>query len=87
MSELALTGSSFIGYADEKSSLGLMYERRPGVIQDYIRAYMWWNIAASSGNEDAIRGLGIIEEQMTSTQVGKAMKFARECVAKEYKDC
>jgi hypothetical protein len=48
---------------------------------------MWWNIAASNGNEDAIRGLGIIEEQMTSTQAGKAKQLARECLAKGYKNC
>jgi TPR repeat protein len=28
--------------------LGNMYEQGRGVLQDYVRAHMWWNIAASS---------------------------------------
>jgi len=67
--------------------LGLRYALGQGVAKDLTHAYMWWDIAASQGNEDAKRKRNIIEEQMTSAEVSKAQELARECVAKDYKDC
>jgi TPR repeat protein len=67
--------------------LGRAYALGQDVTKDLTRAYMWWHIAASKGNEDATRGRGIIEEQMTPAQVEKALELASECVTKGYKDC
>lgn len=71
--------------------LGEMYEQGRGVTRDPIRAHMWWNIAAS---EELAAGLGLarqefveIQKGMTPDQVSKAQQLARECVAKNYKDC
>ncbi len=75
------------GDAAAQFNLGLMYYKGNGVIQDYTRAHMWWNIAASQGHEDAMRSRGIVEKKMTTGQVEKALQLARECVAKGYKDC
>ena len=68
-------------------NLGQMYRNGQGVIQDNIYAHMWWNIAASSGNKDAITNRDIVAERMTSFQLEKAQDLARECVAKNYKGC
>ena len=67
--------------------LGVMYALGRGVIQDNLYAHMWWNIAASLGEEDARKGRDMIAEQMTPAQIEEAQKLARECVAKEYKGC
>jgi len=71
--------------------LGEMYEQGRGVTRDHIRAHMWWNIAAS---KELAAGLGLarqefvkIQENMTPDEVSKAQQLARECVAKNYKDC
>jgi len=48
---------------------------------------MWWNITASQGDKVAVRYRGIIEMKITPTQVEKAKQLARECVARDYKDC
>jgi len=55
------------GLVQAHYTLGLMYAQGQGqgVRQDYTLTHMWWNIAASKGNEDAIRGRDIIKEQMT----------------------
>ena len=66
--------------------LGEMYYEGKG-IKDYTRAHMWWNIAASQGLEIAAENRNKVENDMTSSQVGKAQKLARECVAKNYKGC
>ena len=68
-------------------NLGNMSEGGEGTIKDYVRAHMWYNIGAmySGGVNETLREL--LEEQMTSLQIQEAQKLARECVAKDYKDC
>ncbi len=58
--------------------LGLMYFAGKGVIQDYVMAHMYWNLASSYGYEDAITMKGIVETNMTSSQIAEAQKLARE---------
>ena len=41
------------GDASAQFLLGVMYEKGKGVLQDDIYANMWYNIAASSGDENA----------------------------------
>jgi TPR repeat protein len=64
-----------------------MYYHGEGILQDYIYAYMWWNIAASTGNESAVYNREAVEKDMTPSQIEKAQDLARECVAKDYKGC
>ncbi len=55
-----------------------MYAEGEGVPQDYAMAYMYWNIAAVSGDESAIKNRGIVEKKMTSSQIAESQKLARE---------
>ena len=76
------------GDADAQSNLGTMYGKGQGVLQDYVRAHMWFNIAASSGrSERASKNRDIIAKRMSSSQIEKAQKLARECVHQKYKGC
>ena len=75
------------GIAQAQSNLGGMYGNGQGVLQDNVRAYMWWNIAASSGDAMAVKNRGIVAKQMTPAQIADAQKLARECVRKKYKGC
>jgi len=70
-----------------QSSLGFMYATGDGVIQEFILAYMWMSISASNGLEDAALYIAKVETMMTSDQIVKAKELARECAAKNYKDC
>ena len=45
-----------------------MYYRGNNIPQDYIRTYMWWNIAASKGKEYAVIILVKVEKKMTPKQ-------------------
>jgi uncharacterized protein len=45
------------------------------------------NIAASSGDQDAVKYRDIFAGEMTPAQIAEAQKLARECVRKEYKGC
>jgi TPR repeat protein len=55
-----------------------MYRDGQGVLQDYVMAHMYWNVAAVSGDKDAIYNRGIVEKDMTSSQIAEAQKLARE---------
>jgi TPR repeat protein len=64
-----------------------MYYNGRGVLQDYVYAHMWWNIAASSGDKVASKNIETVAKQMTPSQLEKAQNLARECVRKKYKGC
>ena len=68
-------------------NLGLMYGRGWGVAQDYVRAHMWFNLAAVSGDADSVKARDITERQMTREQIAEAQKMATDCKAKMYKGC
>jgi TPR repeat protein len=75
------------GNAIAQYNLGLMYVTGKGVNKDFHRAYMWWHFAALQGHENAAGNRSKVEYEMTPTQIEKAQKLARECIAKNYKDC
>jgi TPR repeat protein len=75
------------GDARAQYSLGDTYYRGSGVVQDYVYAHMWWNVASSHDNGWSSRFRDKIESVMTKEQIAEAQKLARECVVKDYKDC
>ncbi len=76
------------GHAKSQFNLGGMYGNGQGVLQDYVRAHMWWNIAASSGKSKyASKNRDIAITQMTPSQIETAQKLTRECIRKKYKGC
>ena len=44
-------------------------------------------ISATNGNEDGVTLRDRVAKEMTSTDISKAQKLARECMAKNYKGC
>ena len=80
-------GNTIEGTPIAQYQLGMMFAQGQGVIQDYIFAHMWWNIAASLGFKEGAENRDIVGKMMTPSQLEKAQDLARECVAKNYKDC
>ena len=83
----SFTLSAEQGNAYAQYSLGYMYENGRGVIQDIIRAHMWYNIAASQGYKYATKHRDLIAGEMTRADISTAQKLARKCVHKKYKGC
>jgi TPR repeat protein len=75
------------GDVSAQVNLAYMYASGLAVIQDNVYAHMWWNIAASQGDKYAIGNRDSVSNEMTSEQIAEAQALARECVAKDYKDC
>jgi hypothetical protein len=57
-----------------------MYGNGQGVLQDYVAAHMWVNLAAAQGNANASKNRGIVASKMTSAQIAEAQRLAREWV-------
>ena len=66
------------GNASAQFSLGFMYEKGQGVPQDYVQAYMWFNLAAAQSTKGAAEWREHIAARMTPAQIAEAQKLARE---------
>ncbi|MFT7228660.1 MAG: TPR repeat protein [Methylophilaceae bacterium] len=65
-----------------------MYENGMGVIQNFILAHMWFNLAATNNALGAVVMRDeILFKKMTLSQIAEAQKLARECQARNYKNC
>ena len=68
------------GQAPAQSGLGYAYATGEGVLQDNVRAHIWFNLAGANGYEGGSKNRDMIVEDMTSDQVAEAQRMAREMV-------
>ncbi len=66
------------GDAGAQTILGFMYNVGLALPQDYVRAHMWWSLAAAQGNEIAVKNRDIVAGRMSPADISKAQKIARE---------
>jgi len=59
-------------------NLGLAYANGKGVLQDYVMAHMYFNIAAFSRDKTFVKNKGVFEKKMTLLQLAEAQKLAQE---------
>jgi len=64
-----------------------MYDNGEGVIKDYVRAHMWFNLVTSKGSKKGRENREKATKIMTPAQIAEAQKMARECEKKNYKNC
>ena len=76
-----------LGDAEAQYFLGGLYSGGLGVTQDYLKAYMWFDISSSEGYYLSTMNKEVTVKYMTPSQIEKAQELARECVAKNYKGC
>ena len=70
------------GDALAQTILGNMYRDGRGVVQDYVQAHMWYNLAAAhltgSDRNQAVESWAAVEAKIPPAQVAEAQKMARE---------
>ena len=66
------------GDANAQYILGVFYDNGLGVPQDRVQAYMWLNLAASQGRENAAIIRDLAARLMSSAQIEEAQRLARE---------
>ena len=75
------------GNARAQSNLGVLYFEGQGVLQDYTRAHMWFNIAAANDGENSEKNRDIVASKMTAQQIEQAQRMARECMSSNFTKC
>jgi predicted aspartyl protease len=61
------------GYAASQYNLGVMYANGgQGILQDYVSAYMWFDLAAAAGYKDAASARDTVATKMTQAQIAEA---------------
>jgi hypothetical protein len=70
------------GSADAQYNLGVLYANGQGVPQDYVRAYMWYNLAAAhslgTGDKLGADDQDVVARRMTPAQIAEAKKLAQK---------
>ncbi len=75
------------GHASSQANLGVMYFKGEGVAQDFLRALMWFNLAAENGEKNAINNRDIASFRMSAAQLKKAESMAKKCRSSNYTRC
>ena len=75
------------GEAAAQSNLGYMYSTGYGVAPNIVFAHMWYNLAVANGDTTAVKNRDSTAEQMSIQQIAKAQKMARDCQARNFKNC
>ena len=57
-------------------ALGRLYAQGLGVLQDYVEAHKWFNLAASRGEEEAVQERDALAAKMTPQQIATAQERA-----------
>ena len=78
-------------YAEAKAraqnNLGRMYANGWGVERDFLRAYMWFNLAATYGLDKGKKNCEKMEKIMDEEQIAKAKRMADKCREQNYRGC
>ncbi|MBT3921641.1 MAG: tetratricopeptide repeat protein [Nitrospina sp.] len=69
-------------HATAQYNLGLMYGNGQGVPKDFALAHMWWTIAGSNGDKNAVKNRNLVEKAMSPQQIEGAQEMAREWMEK-----
>jgi uncharacterized protein len=69
------------------TALGIMYATGEGISRNYIYTHMWGELADRNGSPNGFAVQEMSARLLTPSQIEKAQKLARECVAKNYKGC
>ena len=64
-----------------------MFENGEGVAQDYVKAHMWFNLAAIDGNSRTTGYRDIVAKKMTPDQIEKAQEAENLCIKQNFKNC
>jgi len=80
------------GHAGAQNNLVGLYEFGHGVKQDSVRAFMWYNVAASLSTNDPQKDVAAenrdeIAGGMTSAQISEAKRLTSQCQTRQFKDC
>jgi TPR repeat protein len=75
------------GSAEGQAKIGWSYMLGKGNLENFVLAHMWLNLASAGDQKDAEKGRDMLSKQMTPQQIAEAQKLAKECLARNFKNC
>jgi len=79
------------GNAKAQSAIGFLYYDGNGVPQDFVRAVMWWSLAAAHPTDkvqnDAAYNRDEVARRMTPAQIAEVQQLVQQCQAQQFKGC
>ncbi|MDH3453092.1 MAG: hypothetical protein OEN20_11795, partial [Gammaproteobacteria bacterium] len=66
------------GHVESLYELGKMFGEGQGVLQDFVTAHAYFNVAAAKGHKQAVQARQILDEMMTNEERAAARKRANE---------
>ncbi|MDG1340039.1 MAG: sel1 repeat family protein [Paracoccaceae bacterium] len=76
------------GHPNAQFNLGVMHLKGQGVLQDYLMAHMWYNIASANGYEAGASGRDYIARRfLTAGYISNAQVMAEDCMSSNYQNC
>ena len=81
------TVATSFGHLGAPSFIGHIYVDGEGVPQNFILAYMWYEIGAARGFQDSRENRDRIAKMMEKKSIEEAQKKAKICIKSEYKNC
>jgi hypothetical protein len=75
------------GHANAQGELGTMYANGQSVAKNNNLAHMWLNLAAANGSSAAEKNRDLIAARMSQKQIAETQRLAKECQARDYKNC
>ena len=75
------------GHAEAQYNLGVKHLKGEGVLQDFVTAHMWINIANAQGVPEAQKVLKNLNKLLKQNQIANAQARARTCLNSNYQDC
>ena len=67
--------------------LGFMYMYELGKPRDYIKAYMWWSLAATNGDSQAGGFRDGLAPGLSPQEIAAAKKMISDCTQRKFKGC
>jgi len=81
------------GNPHAQMALGFLYHDGQGLPKDYLRAYMWFMVAATAFDPasrdfaDASEALDITGKSLTRAQIERAQEMAKTCIERSFRNC
>ena len=69
--------AAVLGYPLSQNRLGRLYELGLGVSQDYVMAYVWYALAARSGDETSRENRDEAARRLSGADLARAQRIAR----------
>lgn len=76
------------GNADAQQLLGSLYYKGEGAEPDDVsKAYMWYDVAAAQGNEEAKKDRDNVAKELNPQQLAAAREKAQKCKVSKFAQC